>query len=82
MKEEMQIKNQQDLKAVYTKWERAQKNQEENRKIQHEKTIERLQKWGQRKEKHNSKLKIQELNRVKESKKYTLKFGDELMKQR
>ena len=82
MKEEKQKKNQQDLKAVYSKWDRAQKNQEENRKIQHEKTIEKLQKWGERKEKHNSKVKLAELNRVKESKKYTHKFGDDLMRQR
>ena len=82
MKEEKLRKNIEAEKAVYTKWEKAAKVQEELRKFQQEKTIERAKKWEERKVKHTNKLKLEEMGRAKESKKYTNKFGDVLKKER
>ena len=82
LKEEKLRKKIETEKAVYTKWEKAAKVQEELRKYQQEKTIERAKKWEERKEKHTNKLKLEELGRAKESKKYTNKFGDVLKKER
>ena len=82
LKEEKLRKNIEAEKAVYTKWEKAAKVQEELRKFQQEKTIERAKKWEERKVKHTNKLKLEEMGRAKESKKYTNKFGDVLKKER
>ena len=82
MKEEKLRKNIEAEKAVYTKWEKAAKIQAELRRDQQEKTIERAKKWEERKEKHTNKIKLEELGRAKESKKYTNKFGDILKKER
>ena len=44
--------------------------------------MERLKKWEERKAIHSEKKKVEEYGRARESKKYTVKFGESLVKAR
>ena len=65
--------------AVKKKLEKADKVKFEVIKYQKEKTAERLKKWEERKQVHETKLNVKLNKLAKESNKYTKKYGDVLM---